>query len=230
MVLKKNEVQQKIQIKEKEGGNRFMLIDADESLEGVYRYSSCPDLLRQIIKNVLSWHKRNEISIENSVLSSKQTALWIAALLVMESWVTYEDGQKEMLANLIKHKENSRRIGSLSIPVDVPGREYGIAHVEMTPFDFPIVSAVAAIEFSNGIIKKAHLALTGTWKQGERMVKATEVLIGKKLNDSLIQKVASAVEKEVNPKGDYRGSIEYRRAMAGLMTKRALEMCNKGAN
>jgi len=34
----------------------------------------------------------------------------------------------------------------------------------------------------------------------------------------------------VKPKDDYRGSAEYRRAMAEVLTRRALESCMKGAN
>jgi CO/xanthine dehydrogenase FAD-binding subunit len=40
-----------------------------------------------------------------------------------------------------------------------------------------------------------------------------------------IRAVATAVEDEVEPEGDFRGSEEYRRAMAGVLTRRALEQC-----
>jgi CO/xanthine dehydrogenase FAD-binding subunit len=40
------------------------------------------------------------------------------------------------------------------------------------------------------------------------------------------------VEEEVTPRGDFLGSEEYRRAMAGVLTRRALEQCRlqKGEN
>jgi CO/xanthine dehydrogenase FAD-binding subunit len=50
-------------------------------------------------------------------------------------------------------------------------------------------------------------------------------LVGAPLDKERIRAVAAAVEAEVSPKGDYRGSAEYRRAMAGVMTRRALERC-----
>jgi CO/xanthine dehydrogenase FAD-binding subunit len=36
------------------------------------------------------------------------------------------------------------------------------------------------------------------------------------------------VQAEVTPKGDYRGGAEYRKAMAGVMTRRALQQCMEG--
>jgi CO/xanthine dehydrogenase FAD-binding subunit len=42
--------------------------------------------------------------------------------------------------------------------------------------------------------------------------------------------VANAIEGEVAPEGDFRGSEEYRRAMAGVLTRRALEQCLSEVN
>jgi len=45
------------------------------------------------------------------------------------------------------------------------------------------------------------------------------------LDPDRIRAVAEAVEEEVAPRGDFLGSREYRRAMAGVLVRRALEQC-----
>jgi CO/xanthine dehydrogenase FAD-binding subunit len=45
------------------------------------------------------------------------------------------------------------------------------------------------------------------------------------LDAERIRAVAAAIEQEVVPQGDFLGSEEYRRAMAGVLARRALEAC-----
>ena len=60
------------------------------------------------------------------------------------------------------------------------------------------------------------------------LAKAANLLVGKPLDTQTIADVAAAIQEEVNPKGNYLGSVEYRRAMAVITIKRALEICSKG--
>jgi CO/xanthine dehydrogenase FAD-binding subunit len=81
------------------------------------------------------------------------------------------------------------------------------------------------VETDNGVVRQARVALTGAWSEPVGLAEAAAQLVGEPLDEKHIQAVADAVEKEVTPKGDFRGSEEYRRAMAGVLTRRALEAC-----
>jgi carbon-monoxide dehydrogenase medium subunit len=59
---------------------------------------------------------------------------------------------------------------------------------------------------------------------------AAEHLIGRRLSQELIQEVVTNGMEEISPPDDFRGSAEYRRAMAGVMTRRVLEACLEGAS
>jgi CO/xanthine dehydrogenase FAD-binding subunit len=103
----------------------------------------------------------------------------------------------------------------------------GEAYVARTPSDSPIVLAVAAVDISDGVISRARVALTGVWDEPVRLAEAPSNLVGGPLNQDTIAATAAAVEAEVSPQGDFRGSVEYRRAMAGVLTRRALERCQE---
>jgi CO/xanthine dehydrogenase FAD-binding subunit len=77
-------------------------------------------------------------------------------------------------------------------------------------------------------VVEARVALTGAWPEPVRLSEAPGMLVGGPLSEERIKAVAAAVEEEVAPQGDYLGSAIYRRAMAGVLTRRALEACDAG--
>ena len=116
---------------------------------------------------------------------------------------------------------------AVQLPTDVPGRVWKKEQVALMPADEPVVSVYAVVDLSGVKVENARLVLTGVWGRGVRLAKASEILVGKELTEAAIEKVVVAVEKEVTPKGDYRGSVTYRTAMAGVLTRRALTACQK---
>jgi CO/xanthine dehydrogenase FAD-binding subunit len=100
-----------------------------------------------------------------------------------------------------------------------------MVQVGRTPTDEPIVAAVAAVELQDALVQQARIALTGVWSTPVQLAAAANQLVGGPLDAARIEAVARAVEQEVAPREDFRGSAEYRRAMAGVMTRRALEQC-----
>lgn len=101
----------------------------------------------------------------------------------------------------------------------------GESHVGRTPADEPIVAAFAAVELTERRVCQARVALTGVWPKPVGLAHAAANLIGGPLDAEGIAAVARAVAYEVAPDGDFRGSVEYRRAMAQVLTRRALERC-----
>jgi CO/xanthine dehydrogenase FAD-binding subunit len=97
--------------------------------------------------------------------------------------------------------------------------------VARTPADEPIVAAIAVLALEGDVVRQARVALTGVWPESVRLAEAATRLVGSSLDAKHIQAVAVAVEEEVAPKGDFLGTAEYRRAMAGVLTRRALESC-----
>ncbi len=97
-----------------------------------------------------------------------------------------------------------------------------LERVARAPRDEAIVAAAAVVEVADGVCRQVRLALAGAGKP-QRMTSAEHILEGRPLNDTWLQKAVEAVEAEVNPASDFRGSAEYRRAMAGVLARRVLE-------
>jgi CO/xanthine dehydrogenase FAD-binding subunit len=166
---------------------------------------------------------------------------WLAALLALGAAVTIEreDGpephpdrrpepsrieRKVPLEDFLEHKVKGQ-VTALHIPTQGSHTRWGAAHVARTSADEPIVAAFAAVKMKAGAVAEARVAVTGAWPEPVRLTEAPGVLVGEPLNEGRIRAVAAAVEEEVEPQGDYLGSAAYRRAMAGVMTRRALGAC-----
>jgi carbon-monoxide dehydrogenase medium subunit len=142
--------------------------------------------------------------------------------------VVFEDGNEQPLTELMDSARKPSNIVALSLPLDVQGRCWAEARTGETPEDFPIVWAMAVVDMEGDTVKNACVALTGTSNKSVSLAEAASQLGGKPLDAESIDQTAALVEKEVSPKGDYRGSVEYRSAMAGVMTRRALQACKEG--
>lgn len=106
-----------------------------------------------------------------------------------------------------------------------PGRltGYGLADVARTPSDRPIVVAAAMLSFSYGTCQQARLALGGVALHPIRVPEAEAMLTDQPLTPELIAAAAQRAAELVQPAGDFRGSAEYRQAMAGVLAERALQ-------
>ncbi len=106
-----------------------------------------------------------------------------------------------------------------------PGRltGYGLSQVARTPSDRPIVVAAAMLSFSYGICRQARLALGGVAPHPIRLTEVEFLLADQALTPELIASAGRRAAELVEPVGDFRGSAEYRRAMAGVLSERALQ-------
>jgi len=206
-------------------GEKTWSIDADALLQSVLDSPECTSLLRQTLTGAISWQTRNEKSVRQALTSPRVAPQWVAALLALGAMVTME-GDTRAAETPLEALLQRRAEGKVStLHVMVGGVKCGEAHVARTPADDPIVAAVAVVEIDGDVVRQARVALTGVWPELVRLAEAPAQLIGGPLDEERIRTVAEAVEKEVAPKGDFLGSKEYRRAMAAVLTRRALEKC-----
>ena len=196
-------------------------IAADASLQSVVDSPECPPLLRRTLTGVLSWQVRNETPVRRALTSSRVAPWWVAALLALGATLTVEGDDGPMEMPLVEAGKGDIR----TLHVRVGGLRWGEAHVARTPADEAIVAAVAAVEMDGDVVRQARVALTGVWQEPVRLAQAPARLAGGPLDEDSIGETVKAVEKEVKPEEDFLGSEEYRRAMAGVLTRRALEAC-----
>lgn len=209
-------------------GQAFLLADVDASLDDVEQSSGLPGLVKEGLHLGTNWHHRNEYTVEKSLLSPSLAQQWVASLLAVGAALEFEDGATASVADLLSRRGTRGKMKALLIPMDEAalGAE---AHVGLTPGDTPIVSSTVGLVLEAGKVAALRIALAGAYKESVRLSAVAAAYLGKVFSEDLIAQVADAVEEESTPKADYRGSVEYRKRMAGVLTRRALETCLKGA-
>ena len=198
---------------------------ADTLLEDVFLHDACPDIIKQVLGESINWLLRNDMKAKESVLHPKLDSRWLATLLALGTLVELDDGSESLLADYLSKSGRRGTIAYIKAPVLSQGQAFGISHVPMTPSDKSIVSAAAFIEKQDGKITAARLAFGGVWQQKVRLAEAASTLVNKTLTTEVINKIADAIKDEIQPIGDYRGSVEYRKHLATVTVKRALEKC-----
>jgi carbon-monoxide dehydrogenase medium subunit len=85
--------------------------------------------------------------------------------------------------------------------------------------DWATVGVAAVVERTNGSIGKAAIGLTNMGGTPLRATAAEEAIAG----GSSIEDAAGAIAEGTNPPSDFAGSADYRRHLAGVLGRRALE-------
>lgn len=112
------------------------------------------------------------------------------------------------------------------IRIPTPPAKSGGAYVklERKVGDFATAGAAAQVTLAaNGTIDRAGIALTNAGPTPIKAVEAEKFLAGKKPDDATLQEAGRLAAKATNPSADRRGSVEYKREMARVLTVRALK-------
>jgi carbon-monoxide dehydrogenase medium subunit len=87
--------------------------------------------------------------------------------------------------------------------------------------DWAVAAAGASLKLADGRIEWARIALAAVGSE-VTSDQAAEALAGKQPSDELLAHAAELAAKECSPVSDQRGSAEYKRHVAAVLTKRAL--------
>ena len=112
------------------------------------------------------------------------------------------------------------------IRIPTPPAKSGGAYVklERKVGDFATAGAAAQVTLAaNGTIDKAGIALTNAGPTPIKAIEAEKFLAGKKPDEATLQEAGRLAAKATSPSADRRGSVEYKREMARVLTVRALK-------
>ncbi len=109
--------------------------------------------------------------------------------------------------------------------LDRPPANTGDAYLRMTPrteMDIAIVGASARLTLDDGVCTAATIALGAVAPTAVRVPDAEAALVGRPIDDEALAAVAAAASEACNPIDDKRGTIAYRRQVAGVLARRAV--------
>ena len=110
----------------------------------------------------------------------------------------------------------------IRIPVPAPGTGYCYAKLKRKVGDFATAAAAVTLAMNGDTVRDVAIALTNVGATPLKARAAEDSLRGKALNDAAIAAAADLAMSICDPATDQRGDAEYRTAMAGEMTQRAL--------
>jgi aerobic carbon-monoxide dehydrogenase medium subunit len=115
--------------------------------------------------------------------------------------------------------------GELLTEVRIPVRHgAGSAHekVERRAGDWAIAAASASVWIDGGTISDAGIALSAVGLTTIHVTRAEELLRGKSPSEELFAEAGRIASEDCSPSADGRGPVDYKRHLAGVLTKRAL--------
>ena len=115
--------------------------------------------------------------------------------------------------------------GELLTEIRLPLRPgAGSAHekVERRAGDWAIAAASAALWMDAGAIADAGIALSAVGITTIHLTRAEELLRGERPSEGLFAAAAEIASEDCSPSADGRGPIDYKRHLAGVLARRAL--------
>jgi len=96
--------------------------------------------------------------------------------------------------------------------------------IPRTEMDIAVVSAGVNLTLERGRVKTARVVLGAVAPTAVLVPAAAKAIIGSKLDDDALDKLAAACSAACNPIDDKRGTIEYRTKVAGVLGRRAAKI------
>jgi carbon-monoxide dehydrogenase medium subunit len=111
------------------------------------------------------------------------------------------------------------------IRLPTPPSQTGAVYLKLparTAVDIAAVGVAVLITLEGKTCSNARIVLGAVAPTPIRARKAEAVIMGKKLEDALIQKAARTASGECRPISDIRSSAEYRKKMVEVLTQQAI--------
>jgi CO/xanthine dehydrogenase FAD-binding subunit len=114
----------------------------------------------------------------------------------------------------------------VSIHIPTPASGTGTSYVRLQyrrQMEIAVVGAGVALTMLDGMVTRAAVAIAALAPTIHRVGEAEAALIGSDGNAGAIEAAANAAAAAARPIGDVRASADYRRAMAAVITRRAIK-------
>jgi len=115
----------------------------------------------------------------------------------------------------------------VAVDVPAPAAGTGSAYLRLEyrrQMEIAVVGATAVVTITDGAVTDARIAMTALSPTIRRVPEAEAALVGSDGGEGAIEAAGAAVAAAATPISDVRGSADYRRAMAAVITRRSIAM------
>ncbi len=189
----------------------------------------CP-IVRDALHLVGHAQIRNRGTIGGSIAHADPAAELTAILLALGGEVTARSatGTRTIAAAdlfvtyLTTSLDPRELITEVRIPMMRRGAGWSWMEIARRHGDFALAGVGVVLALRGGAIAEARIGLTGVGPTPVRATDAERVLAGQAPSETLWADAAEAVRGAVTPDGDIHASADYRKHVAGVLTRRAL--------
>ena len=192
---------------------------------------ACP-LLSEAIAHVGHVQIRNRGTVGGSLAHADPAAELSAVVTALGGCLRLRSASDErtlapddfFVSSLATAIEPGEMLVAVELPLWPAGTATCFSEFSRRQGDFALAGAGAVLAFGDdGRVERAGLALMGV---GDRPFDgaaiANELLCGEKPSEAAVQAVAERVQSNVEPLSDIHAPADYRRHLAGVVTRRAL--------
>ena len=188
-------------------------------------------LIRDVSRVVADPVVRQMGTLVGSLCHNDPAGDWTAASLAARAEVAVRgtDGVRTVPIDdfLVSSYTTAVGEGEMALGVHFPAADDRTAgayqKVERKVGDFATAAAAVQISLAaDGTIREAGVALSAAGPCAVRVNEAEEILKGQRPTAELIRAAGDAASRRSDPQGDLRGSVEYKKHLAGVLVVRAL--------
>lgn len=118
--------------------------------------------------------------------------------------------------------EDGELMTAIRVPVPPEGHGFAYEKLKRKVGDYATAAAAVILVMDGGKCASASVALTNLGETAIYAEEASGALVGSAIDDAAIEKAVEIVKGVIEPFEDLKGTVEYRTAMAGVMTARAI--------
>jgi CO/xanthine dehydrogenase FAD-binding subunit len=210
-------------------------IGATATLTQLLNQDAIP-MLREAARNTASWSVRNMATVGGNLFTPPPGGDVAVALLALDAGVVLAGPGGQRVVPMAEFYTGfmTNQVGpdELLVELRVPVRGDGTAYLKLgrkhanTP---SVVTLAVRVAWQELRVSEARIALGAVGPHPIRAYEAERLLVGSGLEPDAIEAAAASAARECRPFTDGIATDWYRRRMAGLFVRRALEQLVPGA-
>lgn len=118
--------------------------------------------------------------------------------------------------------DNNEILTEIRIPTPGPNSGGAYVKLERKVGDYAISAVAAFVTVEDNRVRAARIGLTNVSAVPLRARNAEQALVGQQLSEDVLEAAGRAAAAECDPAPDLRGSVEYKRDLTRVLTKRAI--------
>lgn len=119
--------------------------------------------------------------------------------------------------------EPGELLTEIAVPLPPAGHGYAYEKLKRKIGDYATAAAAVVLTMAGGRIESCRIGLTNLSETPLLAEAAAEAVVGTALDAAALERAASLARKIMEPAGDARGPVEYRKHVGGIMVMRALK-------